>query len=377
MLYIIVIIIYHNSMELQQIISKTVTETKNVAETKIGSGITKVVKIQDLKPVKQYPQSYSVNAKESWKRTKCNHWDKKCKCTVLSYEENCVANTYGHSNSFYSAFANAYNNHEDVVLSPDDTWMIICLHFSKYINDNAEKMRHMFVSHEGKKKLTVCTSNDLSESQWGEFFNLMIEQIKANTKGDIVNELKSRFTTTGRVEEILSVAAIMDSFKQYFTYGRCIPCCGIKNVRFMGTLEDWQSVLERTIKLKKYAVSPIWTEYIDKLVPILNKFIDTYNGKVDVDFWNKIMNITHGRMGSGSTTFVSGWILNFFGIYNRVDTDDIKSYSIDVPVEVQNFNDGGCIKNMNIVGGFGGVNKEDGAYRPQLSFIVYWDGVKH
>jgi hypothetical protein len=55
------------------------------------------------------------------------------------------------------------------------------LYFSKYVNEHSEELRHAFVSHEGKKKLVVTTWNELSETQWDEFFTLMIEEIKKNT----------------------------------------------------------------------------------------------------------------------------------------------------------------------------------------------------
>jgi hypothetical protein len=68
-----------------------------------------------------------------------------------------------------------------VKITPDDVWITIMLYFSKYVNDNAEQLRHAFVSHEGKKKLTVTTWNETSESQWDEFFTLMVDAIKKNT----------------------------------------------------------------------------------------------------------------------------------------------------------------------------------------------------
>ena len=211
----------------------------------------KIIQIQELEPVKQqYKSTYNSNPMNMWKQQKCKCFSGKCKCTALCYMENCKVNMYSHSNSFYGAFVEAYNNHEDLILSPDDVWMVICIHFSKYINDNAEKMRSAFVSHDGKKALTVTTANELCENQWDEFFELMVGEIRNNTKNGIVDILKANFTTTGPIESILSTSVIMDSFKNYFSYGRCIPCCGIKNVRFMGTLADWESVLERLTKLE-------------------------------------------------------------------------------------------------------------------------------
>lgn len=269
----------------------------------------------------------------------------------------------------------AYNNHEDLILSPDDVWMIVCLHFSKYINQNAEKMRHLFVSHQGQKELMVTTHNQLSESEWDEFFSLIIDAIKTNTKAGIVDVLKVDFTTTTRVEEMISIVSIMDSFKQYFSYGRCIPCCGINQVKFMGSLADWEKVKTKVQALRSYAICKGWEKYIDELLPIIDQFISTYNGKVDVNFWNQVMNITHGRIGSGHTEYVSGWILKFFGIYDQIDSGDIPSYSFEVPVKIDNKMTGQK-KTVQVLGGFGGVHKEDGAYRPQLSMIVFHDGSK-
>jgi hypothetical protein len=59
----------------------------------------------------------------------------------------------GHA--LFEAYLAAYNAHEDLVLSPDDIWLMITIYYSRYVDDNAEKMRHLFVDHEGKKELVV------------------------------------------------------------------------------------------------------------------------------------------------------------------------------------------------------------------------------
>jgi len=193
----------------------------------------------------------------------------------------------------------------------------------------------------------------------------------------VVSHLASDFTTTGHVERLLSSASIMDTFKEYFSYGRCIPCCGISNVHFLGSQADWERVLQKTKDLAKYSTKegPSCVGYVEGLVPILEKFIDTYKGNVDVEWWNKIFNFTHGRLGSGGCTYVSGWFLNFFyGLGStKVDPSDIKARTLKVPVEIDNKLTG-VKKDVHIVGGFGGVTKIENAYRPQMSMIVYWDG---
>jgi len=166
----------------------------------------------------------------------------------------------------------------------------------------------------------------------------------------------------------------MDSFKKYFTYGRCIPCCGIRNVHFMGNLEDWKKLKTKISNLKKYAgdKNQIWPLYIEGVLEILDEFIATYKGESkNKDFWNKIMNFRHGRLGSGSTSYVSGWILKFFyGIgSSEIETSDLPKCSINFPIELDNKLTG-IKKTVYLIGGFGGVSYENGAFRPQQSMII-------
>ena len=125
--------------------------------------------------------------------------------------------------------------------------------------------------------------------------------------------------------------------------------------------------------VKEYDVDNTWTDYIQNLIPIMNQFIESYKGNVDVDFWNKIMNFEYGRGGSGSVDYVSGWILNFFGLKGKIDDDDIPNYNFDVPVTILNYLTN-TKKVVNIIGGFSGIYNDNNSYRPQLSYAVYHDG---
>ena len=59
----------------------------------------------------------------------------------------------GHA--LFEAYLAAYNAHEDLVLSPDDIWLMISIYYAHYVENNAEQMRHLFVDHDGKKPLVV------------------------------------------------------------------------------------------------------------------------------------------------------------------------------------------------------------------------------
>jgi hypothetical protein len=332
----------------------------------------KIVSIQKLDPVDRESYNHNRNvetAEEHWYGESCSCESFRCVCDikVLHVTQNCESNVRVRKNAFFDTFCQAYDNHGDVMISPDDVWMVICLYFSKYVNDNAELMRDKIVSHQGKKKLRIVTSEDIEESQWNEFFEKMMDSINKNTKGDIVDLLQCNFSSTGNIEKILSTATIMDTFKQYFSYARCIPLCGINNVHFAGSLEDWQKVLTKLKSLEEYAVTRELSDYIENLSPVIQKFIDTYEEKVDVDFWNRVVNIRRGSLGSGSTPYISGWILSFFGLSGEVE--DIPLGSVNVEIEIDNRMTG-VQKTVNLLGGFSGINKTGNVYKPQMSLAV-------
>ena len=62
---------------------------------------------------------------------------------------------YQNGHALFEAYLAAYNAHEDLVLSPDDIWLMITIYYSHYVVKNAEQLRHVFVEHEGKKELVV------------------------------------------------------------------------------------------------------------------------------------------------------------------------------------------------------------------------------
>ena len=68
----------------------------------------------------------------------------------------------------------------------------------------------------------------------------MIIEIKKNTAEGVTAKFECDFSTTSRVERMLSTATIMNTYKKYFEFERIIPECGIRNVHLGGTLEDWQ-----------------------------------------------------------------------------------------------------------------------------------------
>lgn len=403
---------------------------------KENGAATTIVKIQDLPLIEEQKRSgrncgggeyKNADVKKNWSKCKHNRsvsWPpkdpKQCPCRVLYEAQNNEINSAPYtSHAFLDAVLRAYNNHEDLVLSPDDIWMLVCVQFSEHVNMHAEELRDLFVSHQGKKMLQVKTYNETSESEWSEFFALIEPEIKKNTKGEIVDTLRCSFTTTGDVEQTLSTVSVMSAFKAYFEYGRCIPLCGIAQVHFLGTLEDWTSLKEKLLALRQYAVPDqgvttaskkalcTWKRYVDTLAPVIDKLIETYQGAPDVEWWNKIIDQRFASRGSGQTSYLSGWVLALLNVHREIETDDIKESHFEVPVLISNHITQ-TQKTVHLIGGFYGVhtaapptknmppaktpkNADDKttkaacpdaacpddarpSHRPVLSMIVYHDG---
>lgn len=302
------------------------------------------------------------------------------KASVLAYYANEKIN-YRSRFSFGDAFLHAYNKHADIALSPDDVWFQILSWVSKHIDSNAEALRSKFVEHQDQKFLSVCTPLGVGETRWEEFFVLMRDAIRDSTKQGVVEALESNFTTTGLVESMLSVGTIMSGFSKYFKYGRSIPMCGIRHVCFFGTLEDWIILKHKLQGLEQFVLEPgdALDIYIKELVPVIEKFISTYTGNPEKEFWNLVFNLTYGSLGSGSTTYATGWILKFYGIYKQIELSELSNEFIKVNIKLDN-KETGIKKMLQLYGGFGGItrtltlNEQYDVYKPQQSFIIYHDG---
>ncbi|CAF0979896.1 unnamed protein product [Adineta steineri] len=189
------------------------------------------------------------------------------------------------SNAILESFLWAYYRHHDIVLSPDDMWLLVCMFFAQHVNENAKQLRSNFVEH-NKGTMILTTNNFDDKYDWNEFYDQMKKEIVKNTKNNICQLLTADFSTTGKVESILSTACIMNTFKFYFEYQREICICGIRQVHFMGTLNDWQSLRIKTEKLKLFTDEK-FHGYLIGVLSIFDQFIETYKGTVNGEFWIK------------------------------------------------------------------------------------------
>jgi hypothetical protein len=192
-------------------------------------------------------------------------------------------------------------------------WIVIMLFFSKYANDNAEQLREAFVHHEGKMNLVVHTLVE-DESDWDDFFEGIIRAIRDKTVKGVTENLECDFTSTDQFSTVLSTAIVMNTLKNYFNYLILRGGCGIVNIHMGGTLEDWEKLEKKLSYLRQFDVNGKLKSYVDRLLPVLEQFTETYKGHPHIEFWN---NLYHERIHPQSSFYAplnrfNGWLIRFF-----------------------------------------------------------------
>ena len=281
-------------------------------------------------------------------------------------------------NGFFSAVEQAYSTHGGLLLSPDDVWLAVQLQFCRYMEQNAEALRSMFVDHPGKMKLAVA----MLRPDWPLFMNMVTDRIAAHTKQDMRADFLPEFSTTTPLQSSLRYLAIMDGMQHYFEY-EMFSGCGIVKVGFLGSLTDWQALRTAVKGLAKYHLSTesryfsSLRQWIADMVTIIDQFIATYTGsRVDVGWWNSVMQSAKAQGASGRmTNGISGWVLAFMvGDYttpHRISA--VPAHRFNVPVLVTETQDDRTLTyTTRAMGGFTGVlhNRDTHVYRPQCSLGV-------
>lgn len=120
---------------------------------------------------------------------------------------------------------------------------------------------------------------------------MFADEIEKRTVSDVRNWLEPNFSTTTLDDKTIGRVVLMSAMKKFFDYTEMMCVCGIPNVTLEGTLEDWRDIRVRTEKLFEYGLE----EWGNKLLHIIDKFIESYQGNVDKEFWGSIITYNRGQ----------------------------------------------------------------------------------
>lgn len=199
----------------------------------------------------------------------------------------------------------AFNDHRPLVLSPDVIWLTIAQGLAIHINEHPERLRPLFVSHPGKRTLTIRRDDFVKgspENPWGEVIDEFRRQIGAQV-GPRHGLIVADFSTTGAVERVASEVVLMDAMKSYFEF-KFLSRCGIPTITLEGTLGDWRTIRARLDEFDDLDLA-WWTSV---LRPILDQFVKAASGRPDRAFWQSIFK-ENNRSGG---PYFTGWLTRLF-----------------------------------------------------------------
>lgn len=281
----------------------------------------------------------------------------------------------------FNGFLWAYKNHRPITISPDIIWILITQAFSNHVSSKAEELRSMFVNFEGKTELLVqkpnLDINTMTSTDWErEFFPEFVDQISQYTGQCCTDTLTPNFTTTTPISLAVGQLSIMSTMKHYFSFRGMVCGCGIPFITIEGSVEDWTKINEKLTNLSKYKFE--W--FTKDVTPIVDKIIQTKQGKIDKKFWKDMIRIKDGT-GFYDPDKVDGWFTKFFPFDDEGDRnhgfiekgDDLQNEMLEVPFTLDVvYPDRTVRMSCNIYAGFVGLtqNKESGSFKPEIGWLI-------
>jgi hypothetical protein len=181
------------------------------------------------------------------------------------------------------------------------------------VNADPEKFRDKFVGFDGKIDLVVQTNRKLydPEFDWTGTIDGFAKKINANTKNNVAKLITADFSTTGTVERMASEIVLMEATKSYFNFIIMYLGCGFPSITLTGTVDDWQSIVDKTARLQELGAG----SWAADLKPILEQFVQAAQGNPDQAFWqdivmkNTVASLRGGACSLDKPTELDGWFL--------------------------------------------------------------------
>ena len=125
----------------------------------------------------------------------------------------------------------------------------------------------------------------------GRYFKGFIEQSKEKIDGTVLHLFTPYFSTTTTDIEYASQIAIVSIVSPFVKFIKRLKPeeinggCGFPYINLQGTLQDYKQLKMKIEGLKGYLID----DWIYKLIPIIDKIIETKKGNIDKQFWDNII----------------------------------------------------------------------------------------
>ncbi|KAJ2978733.1 hypothetical protein NUW58_g7400 [Xylaria curta] len=195
-----------------------------------------------------------------------------------------------HKNGFVGGLIRAFNQDLHLIIRPDDVWQAILSQFSLFVNGNAERLRHMFVTHEGKRNLTIdFTPMRISDLDFGKVAQEFASFIQENVvDAELRQWMIPDFSTTTNHDKAVAAFGMMGAMRQYFK-----PDVRVDRLHKYGEeCKRWASLLKPVMRY------------------MLRTFDEPESQEVK-NFWLRVAYEAGSEGSSPGVRTLSGWITAF------------------------------------------------------------------
>lgn len=223
---------------------------------------------------------------------------------------------------FVEAVHYAFAEHYPLSLSPDHVWLVLCQGFANHIHQHSEGLREKVVAHEGKVTIEVRDDTLVKGSlynDWQGVIAQVVDQMRPHL-GDLTDTVTAEFSTTTPVEQMAFNITLMHAMQEYFDVF-ATSLCGIPRITLEGTVEDWRALLRRFEAFRHYDLS----DWVARVVPLLEQFIQAAEGNVDRAFWNNLYKVNNESGGP----YINGWITDLFPYLSSYGTITRNNHLMD------------------------------------------------
>ena len=155
------------------------------------------------------------------------------------------------------AYYTAFLEHCPAIVSPDILWVLILEGFFRHMKLNSEK--DIFNIKDKSLEQNIIAPN----------FSTTTEEIKVVCEGFIKAII---FQCTSSVERFMRT--------------RSVGGCAFPYIKLQGTLQDYNQLKINIERLKGFLID----DWLDKLLSIVDKIIETKKGNIDKKFWDNMIN---------------------------------------------------------------------------------------
>ncbi|KAK4459653.1 hypothetical protein QBC42DRAFT_274002 [Cladorrhinum samala] len=282
---------------------------------------------------------------------------------------------YSSKNGFIHSVLEAYNNHHNLVLRPDDIWLAILTQLSFHFNSSPQPSLQPNSPPPSPSPLPQCERLEAQPS-------LRVGSVRSRSEIDLplpphLQQFLPAFSTTTQTDQTVASIILLGTAQKYLTYSQGTRC-GIPSVTLLGTFSDWRDVYSRCAQLLgSGSLGKQAKQWYDSgLGSCLGGFVTSFQdpgGQQAQSFWGRVVIDGTEMNGSGRERY-SGWIVKGFCWWDeegrRIKGREAGLARTDIPMGFVKLKVG---NGMEMLGGSLCVRVRDGGdtVQPEVGWIVY------